>query len=154
VPQIVSDAELPSAVILGGLQINLSGIVGPALAALLVPLAEANFVFALNAACFLLIVLVIWQWKQPAVQVKLRSESFFESFGTVVHYVRCAPGPQVVLARNFLFALFISAIPALIPVVGLKVLQLSSSNLGPAFDQLYAQPRRRLVLLTRKNHAL
>jgi MFS family permease len=138
VPQIVSDTELPSAVILGGLQINLSGIVGPALAALLVPLAGANFVFALNAACFLLIVLALWQWKQPAVQVKLRSESLFESFGTVVHCVRYAPGLQVVLARNFLFALFISAIPALIPVMGLKVLQLSSSNLGFLFTSMGA----------------
>ena len=138
VPQIVSDAELPSAVILGGLQINLSGIVGPALAALLVPLAGANFVFALNATCFLLIVLALWQWKQPTAQVKLQSESFFESFGTVVHYVRCTPASQVVLARNFLFALFISAIPALIPVVGLKVLQLSSSNLGLLFTSMGA----------------
>jgi len=31
---------------------------------------------------------------------------------------------QVVLARNFLFALFISVIPALLPVMGLKVLAL------------------------------
>jgi predicted MFS family arabinose efflux permease len=43
-----------------------------------------------------------------------------------------------VLARNFLFALFISAIPALIPVVGLKVLQLSSSNLGLLFSSMGA----------------
>jgi len=101
-------------------------------------LAGANFVFALNATCFLLIVLALWQWKQPTVQVKLRSESFFESFRTVVHYVRCTPASQVVLARNFLFALFISAIPALIPVVGLKVLQLSSSNLGLLFTSMGA----------------
>jgi MFS family permease len=138
VPQIVSDAELPSAVILGGLQINLSGLVGPALAALLVPFAGANFVFALNAACFLLIIAALWRWKQPAVQAELRSESFSESFGAVVHYVRFAPGAQVVLARNFLFALFISAIPALIPVLGLKVLQLSSSNLGLLFTSMGA----------------
>ena len=138
VPQIVSDAELPSAVILGGLQLNLSGMVGPALAALLVPLAGSNFVFALNAACFLLIVLALWQWKHPVAQVKLRSESFFESFGTVVQYVRYAPGAQVVLTRNFLFALFISAIPALIPVVGLKALQLSSSDLGLLFTSMGA----------------
>jgi predicted MFS family arabinose efflux permease len=37
-----------------------------------------------------------------------------------------------------LFALFISAIPALIPVVGLKVLQLSSSNLGLLFTSMGA----------------
>jgi predicted MFS family arabinose efflux permease len=42
------------------------------------------------------------------------------------------------LARTFLFALFISAIPALIPVVGLKVLQLSSSNLGLLFTSMGA----------------
>ena len=48
------------------------------------------------------------------------------------------PGFQVVLARNFLFALFISVIPALMPVVGLKVLHLSSSNLGLLFTSMGA----------------
>ena len=42
------------------------------------------------------------------------------------------------LARTFLFALFISVIPALMPVVGLKVLHLSSSNLGLLFTTMGA----------------
>jgi MFS family permease len=130
VPQIVSDAELPSAVILSGLQLNLSGIVGPALSALLVPLAGANFVFALNAGCFLLVVLAAFEWKQSAAHAELESENFFRSFGRFVRYVRYAHGLQVVLARNFLFALFISAIPALIPVVGLRVLHLGPTHFG------------------------
>src|ERR1700757_4234767 len=115
VPQVVSDTELPSAATLSGLQFNISGIIGPALGGLLVPLAGANFVFALNAACFLLVVVATRQWKQPALPAKLPSESFFESFGTINRYVRNASGFQVVLARNFLFALFISVIPALMP---------------------------------------
>src|SRR5258705_7705497 len=49
-----------------------------------------------------------------------------------------APGFQVVLARNFLFALFISVIPALMPVVGLKVLHLSSSDMGLLFTSMGA----------------
>ena len=110
----------------------------PALGGLLVPLAGANFVFALNAACFLLIVLAIRGWKQPAVPATLPSERFFESFGTVVRHVRSASGLQVVLARNFLFALFISVIPALMPVVGLTVLHFSSSNLGLLFSSMGA----------------
>jgi len=138
VPQVVSDAELPSAATLSGLQFNISGIIGPPLGGLLIPLAGANFVFALNAACFLLVVLATRQGKQPSVPVKLPSESFFESIGTVIHYVRYAPGFQIVLARNFLFALFISVIPALMPVVGLKVLHLSSSNLGLLFTSMGA----------------
>ena len=52
VPQVVSDGELPSAATLSGLQFNISGIIGPALGGLLVPLIGANFVFVANAACF------------------------------------------------------------------------------------------------------
>jgi MFS family permease len=103
VPQVVSDEELPSAATLSGLQFNISGIIGPALGGLLIPLAGANFVFALNGACFLLVVVATRQWKQPILPVKLPSESFFESFGTIIRYARNAPGFQVVLARNFLF---------------------------------------------------
>jgi MFS family permease len=138
VPQVVSDGELPSAATLSGLQLNISGIVGPVLGGFLVPLAGANFVFAVNAACFLLVVLAIRQLKQPIVPTKLASESFFKSFGTVIRYVRYVPRLQVVLARNFLFALFISVIPALMPVVGLQVLHLSSSQLGLLFTSMGA----------------
>src|ERR1700674_3483658 len=138
VPQIVSDAELPSAATLSGLQFNISGIIGPALGGLLVPLAGANFVFAINGACFLLVVVATRQWKQPTLPAKLPSESFFESFGTIIRYARNSPGFQVVLARNFLFALFISVIPVLVPVVGLKVLHPSSSNLGLLFTSMGA----------------
>jgi MFS family permease len=94
VPPIVSDAELPSAATLSGLQFNISGIIGPTLSGLLVPLVGANFVFALNAACFLLVVVATRQWKQPTLSSKLPSESFFESFGTIIRYARNAPGFQ------------------------------------------------------------
>jgi MFS family permease len=83
---------------LSGLQFNISGIVGPALGGLLVSVAGANFVFALNAACFLLVVLGIRQWKQRSAPPKLPSEGFFESFGTVISYARNTPNFQVVLA--------------------------------------------------------
>jgi predicted MFS family arabinose efflux permease len=138
VPQITSDAELPAAVTLSGLQLNLSGIVGPALGGLLIPLIGPNFVFAVNAACFLVVILAILQWKRTTTQSKLPLESFFESFVTAIRYVRYAPGLQIVLARNVLFALFISVIPALMPVVGLKVLHLGPCNLGLLFTSMGA----------------
>ena len=50
VRHVVSDVELPSAATLGSLQFSIAGIIGPALGGLLVPLAGANFVFALNAS--------------------------------------------------------------------------------------------------------
>jgi MFS family permease len=138
VPQIVSDAELPSATTLGGLQLNISGIIGPVLGGLLVPLVGVNFVFAVNGACFLLVVLAVRQWKQSTPQTTLASESFFQSLAPVIRYLRNAPRLQVVLARNFLFALFVSVIPALMPTVGLKVLHLGSSQLGFLFTSMGA----------------
>ena len=138
VRQVVSDGDLPSAATLGSLQFSIAGIIGPVLGGLLVLLAGANFVFALNAACFLLIVVATRQWKHPTLPAKLPSESFLESFATIIRYVRNAPGFQAVLVRNFLFALFISVIPALMPVVGLKVLHLSSSSLGLLFTSMGA----------------
>ena len=65
-------------------------------------------------------------------------ERFFESFTTAIRYVRYAPGLQIVLARNALFALFISVIPALMPVVGLKALYLNPSQLGLLFTSMGA----------------
>lgn len=138
VPQIVSDAELPSATTLGGLQLNISGIIGPVLGGLLIPLVGVNFVFAVNGACFLLVVLAVRQWKQSTPQPTLASESFFQSLAPVLRYLRNAPRLQVVLARNFLFALFVSVIPALMPTVGLKVLHLGSSQLGFLFTSMGA----------------
>lgn len=57
---------------------------------------------------------------------------------TAIRYVRYAPGLQIVLVRNALFALFISVIPALMPVVGLKALHLDPSQLGLLFTSLGA----------------
>jgi MFS family permease len=130
VPQIVLDTELPSAVTLGGLQLNIAGIIGPALGGALVPLIGANLVFAANAACFLVVIRAVLGWKKTTVASRLPLESFFRSFVTAIRYVRYATGLQVVLARNALFALLISVIPALMPVIGLKVLYLSPSSLG------------------------
>jgi predicted MFS family arabinose efflux permease len=138
VSEVVSNAELPSATILGGLQLNISGIIGPALGGLLLPVIGPNSVFAVNAACFLVVILAVLQWKQTTGQSRTGLESFFVSFVTAIRYVRYAPGLQIVLARNALFALFISVIPALMPVVGLKALHLNPSQLGLLFTSMGA----------------
>ena len=138
VPELVSDEELPSAATLGGLQLNISGILGPAIGGMLIPLIGANWVFTLNAICFLIVILAILQWKRKERPSKVPLENFFESFSTAIRYVRYAPGIQVVLARNILFAFFIALIPALIPVVGLKELKLTAAGCGILFSSMGA----------------
>jgi MFS family permease len=58
-PQIVTDQELPSALTLSGVQLNVSGILGPALAGVLLAKVGAPLVFGLNASGFLLVFMAI-----------------------------------------------------------------------------------------------
>src|SRR5437868_932636 len=83
----------------------------------------------LNAFCFLLVTGAILSWRRSTLQARLPLENFFEAFVSAVRYVRYAPGIQVVLVRDVVFSFFISVIPALLPVVGLRVLNLDSRGL-------------------------
>ena len=138
VPDLVTDEELPSAATLGGLQLNVSGIIGPALGGVLLYFLGANWVFAVNALCFVVVIFALLQWKGSEAESGLPLENFLESFSTAVRYVRYSPAIQVVLARNVLFAFFISVLPALIPVIGLKELRLQPCSLGLLFTSMAA----------------
>jgi MFS family permease len=136
VPEVVSDEELPSSAALGGLQLNVAGIIGPALGGLLIPVVGSNWLFALNAACFFVVIFAVLRWKRVEIASNLPLESFFESLEAAIRYIRYTPGIQIVVARNVLFAFFISLIPALMPVVALKVLRLDASELGFLFTSM------------------
>ena len=55
--------ELPSAIALGGIQMNLAGIIGPALGGLLIPFAGVSVVFAMNAIAFVIVLIAVTAWK-------------------------------------------------------------------------------------------
>src|ERR1700746_483641 len=64
-PEIVTNEELPSASTLGGLQLNISGIIGPAIGGWLLRFVSPNAVFAMNSICFLLLLIAIHRLKRP-----------------------------------------------------------------------------------------
>jgi MFS family permease len=133
IAEIASAEELASAYTLAGLQMDVSGIIGPLLSALLLPLAGVSFIFGANGLGFILMFLAIVQWKRPKVQSSLPLENFFESLTTAIRYVRYSPGIKILLARHALFSFFISIIPSLMPVLGLTELHLPASHLGYLF---------------------
>jgi MFS family permease len=136
IPQIVGKDELPSAIALGGIQMNLAGIIGPALGGLLIPLVGVSTVFALNAVGFVLVFLAVLTWKRKTVLIETPLEGFFDSLIGAVRYMRYAPGVRVVLLRNFTFGLLIGATPALLPVIALRALHLDSFYLGSVFTSM------------------
>ena len=56
-----------------------------------------------------------------------------ESFITSLRYARNSQRMKIILFRNILFALVISIVPALLPVIALRELQLSPGQLGLVF---------------------
>jgi len=150
---MVSAEELASGYTLAGLQMDFSGIIGPLISALLLPLAGASFIFGLNGFGFLLMFLAILQWKRVRVQSNLPLENFFESLTTAIRYVRYTPGIKILLARHTLFSFFISIIPSLMPVVGLKELHLKASN--PDFSsRVWLSAQSSAALSSFRGHAL
>jgi len=136
VPEIVQKEELASAITLGGVQLNLAGIVGPALGGLLLPIMGPAMLFSLNALAFVATAWVISQRYHRRRRPEPHLENFLESFASAARYVRYTPGMQVILTRDFLFGLFIAVVPALVPVVALQHLRLQASQLGLVFTSM------------------
>src|SRR4029077_4333244 len=102
IAEMVSAEELGSAYTLAGMQMDLSGIIGPLFAALLIPLVGVSFIFGSIGVGFLLIFLAFLQWKRVRSQSTLPLENFFESLTTAIRYVRYTPGIKILLARHLL----------------------------------------------------
>ena len=136
IPEIVGKEQLPSAIALGGIQMNLAGIIGPALGGLLIPFVGVSTVFAMNAMAFVLVLAAVITWKRKSIVVDAPLEGFFDSLAGAVRYMRYAPGVRIVLLRNLIFGVVIGATPALLPVVGLKILHLDSLKFGLVYTAM------------------
>jgi MFS family permease len=133
VPDIVSKDELPSAITLGGVQLNLSGIVGPALGGFLLPLLGAPLLISFNAVAFLVVAFFVLQWKPSQMPSSKLRENFTESFISSLRYARHSQRMKTILFRNVLFSVVISIIPALLPVIAIRECACSAAQLGLVF---------------------
>lgn len=133
VPSIVSKEELPSAVTLGGVQVNIAGVVGPALGGFVLPTLGAPLLISINAVIFLAVCLVILRWRPDRATAKQTDQGVAESFVESVRYAARSGQIRIILFRNLLFSLAIAAIPALLPVIVYTELKGSAAQLGLAF---------------------
>ena len=117
VPMVVSRAELPAALALNGIAMNLSRVIGPAIAGALLATASAAAVFALNAVLAAVSFMLILRWRSPPRASALPGERFLGAMRAGVNYAMQSPRLKVVLLRIFLFFLQSTALIALLPLV-------------------------------------
>src|SRR5215216_3874476 len=128
-PDLVFRSELAQAVTLGGINVNVSRAVGPALGGLIIAAAGAAAVFLINAATFLVGVFVFWRWRGVPLDAEL-PERLPGAVRAGLRYVRNEPALRAVLVRASLFMVGGSAIMALLPLVARRELGLGSGGYG------------------------
>lgn len=130
IPDLVPRRELPAAVTLTGVAINVSRAVGPALGGLLVAAAGSGVVFLLNAVSFLAVILVIYRWQPARKESTLPPEHIFGAMRAGVRYVRHAPELRAAYIRTGVFIVCASALWALLPLHARLALGLGSFGYG------------------------
>ena len=130
IPEVVPRTEVPAAIALGGVSINLSRIAGPAIGGLIVAAAGPWAVFVMNAVSFLAVAGVLYRWKREPPDTGLPPEHMVGAITAGVRYVRHTPALRAVLIRAGAYILFASAFLALLPLLAREQLKLQASGYG------------------------
>ncbi len=129
IPELVSRADLPTAVMVNSAGFNVARAVGPALGGIVVAAAGPAAVFLLNAASFVGVILVIYSWKRSPRKNALPTERTIGAIRAGIRYLKYSPDLRTVLVRTGVFIICGSALWALLPLVA-KQLGLGSFGYG------------------------
>jgi len=117
IPETVPRDELPAAVGLGSVAINIARAIGPAIAGVIIVAGGPGPVFFINAVSVVGVFWVLWRWRRQPSAAVLPAERLAAAMRAGVRYVRHAPALRSVIVRTPAFVAFASALWALLPVV-------------------------------------
>lgn len=117
VPQIVGQQQMPQALALNGIAMNLSRVVGPALAGALLSAYSPAAVFVLNALLAGAAFVLILRWKSEPRTSTLPGERFWGAMRTGVVHAAQSNRLRVVMLRIFLFFVQVTGLSALLPLL-------------------------------------
>jgi MFS family permease len=117
VPSLVPRAQLSAALGLNGAAMNVSRIVGPAIAGAILASVGSALVFALNAVVSVAAFFTILRWKSERKESALPGERFVGAMRVGLQYMRQAPRLQITLLRIALFMLQVSGLMSLLPLL-------------------------------------
>jgi len=130
-PELVPPEQLPAAVALSSISINVARAVGPALGGFLVAALGTGWVFLLNATSFLGVVTVLVRWRREVhVSSRLPPEDVPGAMRAGMRYVRHSAPLRAVLLRTAVFVVPASALWALLPLLARRDLGLSATGYG------------------------
>jgi MFS family permease len=130
VPELVPHEDVPAAVQLNSINVNIARAVGPAIAGILIAHFGVGADFALNAGTFLVYAIVVVLWRPSSNLTPQLPERFLSALRAGGRYVRYSPVVRRILLRAALFLFPASALWGLLPLVASRRLGLGPSGYG------------------------
>jgi MFS family permease len=153
VPELIPRAQLPAALVLNGVTMNASRIIGPLLAGALIASLGSAYVFVLNAVLSIASAFVLMRWKREHKPDPLGRERLWSAMRVGLQFVGQSPRLKAVLLRIGLFFFHSTALIALLPLVARNLqggdaatftVLLASMGMG-AIATAFLMPRLRQV---------
>lgn len=131
IPEVVSRAQLSTAVSFNGLGYNVARTVGPAIGGNLVAVFGPAGAFVANAVSYVVPLGVLSTWRPPPMpQRSGPREGFFHAMLTGLRYAGSEQRQRVVLTRSLLWMLGASSLWSLLPLVARNELALDAPGYG------------------------
>jgi MFS family permease len=116
VPEVVSAENHAPAVALNSAGFNVARAVGPALGGMVIAAAGSGVAFLLNAVSFFGVILFLYRWKRPHLEV-VNSRSLAMEIRAGLAFARGSSTVKAVLVRAGVFSLGATALLALLPII-------------------------------------
>ena len=130
VAEVVPRRDLPQAVTLGALSINLARAFAPAFGGLVIAAAGPFAVFFLNAVSFVFVIAVLARWRRIQPRSVAPSERWFEAMQSGLRYARHSPEILAAFARAAATLFGSVCLLALLPAFARATLHLGSLGFG------------------------
>jgi predicted MFS family arabinose efflux permease len=130
VSEVVARRDLPQAVTLGGLSVNLARAFAPALGGLVVAAAGPFAVFLLNAATFGYVLVVLARWRPVKTRATAPAERWLAAMHGGLRYVRHSPELIAAFVRTGTSIFGGIGLIALLPLFARRSLGLDSAGFG------------------------
>ncbi|MEO6248252.1 MAG: MFS transporter [Sphingomicrobium sp.] len=126
----VPPAQLPAAIALGSISYNFARSFGPAVGGLIVVAAGAKAAFAVNATCYLPLLIAFFLWNRRHVPSRLPPERIDRAIVSGARYALHSSAVRTVLIRAFVFGLAGASTSALGPLIAKQMLGGNASVYG------------------------
>ncbi len=121
VPQVVTKEELPAALALNGISMNLSRVIGPIVAGALISLVSSAAVFVLNAVLAAAAMALILRWRSVPAPSALPGERFVGAMRVGLAFTMQSSSLKMILLRIFMFFVQATGLVALLPLVARRL---------------------------------